>query len=50
MKETIYDEDCRKLTKLLENNSKRENKGGGHIYKMINLGRMYQRQTELSSN
>ena len=36
MKETNYDENCRKLTKLLENNSESENKVAGHSRKEIN--------------
>lgn len=36
MKETNYDKDCRKLTKLPENNSESENKVAGHSRKEIN--------------
>ena len=36
MKETNYDENCRKLTKLSENNSESENKVAGHSHKEIN--------------
>ena len=45
MKETNYDENCRKLTKLSENNSESEDKVTGHSHRKINFERVYQMRT-----
>ena len=49
MKETNYDEDCRKLTKLPENNSESENKVAGHSRRKIDFEMIYQRRTIINN-